>query len=60
MVHYSRRTDTVGLQLEQPNSRAYLSYNQSFRDIGNVTGPLMGAAFQRTTVSERYFSSPLA
>ena len=24
MVHYSRRTDTVGLQLEQPDRRAYL------------------------------------
>lgn len=36
------------------------SYNQSFRDIGNVTGPLMEQRFQRTTVSERYFSSPLA
>ncbi len=39
-----RRTDTVGLQLEQPIAGRIFSYNQSFRDIGNVTGPLMGAA----------------
>ncbi len=60
MVHYSPPTDTVGLQLEQPDRRAYLQLYQSFRDIGNVTGPLMGAAISGTTVSERYFSSPLA
>lgn len=29
------------------------SYNQSFRDIGNVTGPLMGRQFPPTTVSRR-------
>ena len=36
------------------------SYNQSFRDIGNVTGPLMGAAISANYGFRRYFSSPLA
>ena len=38
-----RRSDPAGLQLHEPDCRAYFSYNRSFRDIGNVTGPLVGA-----------------
>lgn len=30
------------------------SYNQSFRDIGNVTGPLMGQRYPPTTVFVLY------
>ncbi len=35
------------------------SYNQSFRDIGNVTGPLMGAAISANYGFKRIFL-PLA
>lgn len=38
--------------------RAHFSYNQSFRDIGNVTGPLIGAAVSASYGFRAVFLSP--